>query len=231
MVKAILALALLIPAAQEPRTFTVSGTVKFDGPVPKPKPNMQLEGDPACAACHAVPPAKDDLVVSPAGGVRWALVYVKKGLEGKTFQPPAEPALVDQVGCIYTPHVIGVMAGQVVNFRNSDKVLHNVNGSAAFANKGFNFAQPPGTQNGVTFANPESTPIRMACNVHPFMAMHVAVLDHPFFAVSDADGKFEIRNLPPGNYTLGVWHERLQKQDREIVVTGALTETFTLKEK
>jgi plastocyanin len=231
MFKAILALALLIPASSADETFTVSGTVKFEGPVPKPKPNKQLEGDPACASCHEKAPPKDDLVVAADGGVRWAVVYVKKGLEGKTFKPPAEPALVDQVGCIYTPHVIGVMTGQVLNFRNSDKMMHNVNGTAAFANKGFNFAQIPGSQNGVTFTQPESAPIRIACNVHPFMAMHVAVLDHPFFAVTDAEGKYEIKNLPPGNYTLGVWHERLQKQDREIVVKGALTEAFTLKEK
>src|SRR5215216_6052135 len=98
MVKAILALALLIPATQEPQTFTLSGTVKFDGPVPKPKPNKPLAGDPACCALHAVTPPKDDLVVADSGGVRWAFVYIKKGLEGKTYPPPAEPALIDQVG-------------------------------------------------------------------------------------------------------------------------------------
>ena len=213
MVKVILALALLFPATQEPRTFTLSGTVQFDGPVPKPKLNKALAGDPACASCHADTPAKDDLVVGASGGVRWAFVYVKKGLEGKTFQPPAAPGSVDQVGCIYTPHVVGVMAGQALNFRNSDKMMHNVNGTAAFANKGFNFAQLPGSANGVTFTIAEYPPIRIACNVHPFMAMHVAVLDHPFFAVTDADGKFEIKNLPPGTYTLAVWHERLKQED------------------
>src|SRR5690242_14594892 len=141
MFKTILALALLIPATQEPQTFTVSGTVKFDGPVPKSKPNKPLEGDPACTACHEKVPPKDDLVVAADGGVRWAFVTVKKGLEGKEFKPPAQPVLVDQVGCIYTPHVLGVMVGQPVTFRNSDKMMHNVNGTAAFANKGFNFAQ------------------------------------------------------------------------------------------
>jgi plastocyanin len=232
MVKAILALALLFPATpfdsglpalaqdkQEPRTFTVSGTVKFDGAAPKPKANKLLEGDLPCASCHEKIPPKDDLVVAADGGVRWAFVYVKKGLEGREFKPPAEPVLVDQVGCIYTPHVAGVMTGQPVTFRNSDKMMHNVNGTAAFANKGFNKAQLPGTTDTYTFANPEVA-IRIACNVHPFMAMHIAVLDHPFFAVTDADGKFEIKNLPPGTYTFRVWHEGLETTDKtnEVVV-------------
>ena len=219
MVKVILALALLFPATQEPQTFTVGGTVKFDGPVPKPKANKMLEGDPPCASCHEKVPPKDDLVVAADGGVRWAFVYVKKGLEGKEFKPPAEPVLVDQVGCIYTPHVVGVMIGQPVTFRNSDKLMHNVNGTAAFANKGFNKAQLPGGTDTFTFANPEVA-IRIACNVHPFMAMHIGVVDHPFFAVTDAAGKFEIKSLPPGTYTLRVWHEALQTTDKsnEIVL-------------
>lgn len=228
MLRPILALALLIPASQEPQTFTLSGTVRVEGAVPKPKPNKLLAGDPPCAACHPETPPKDDLVVGAGGGVRWAFVQIKKGLEGRKFEPPAEAKLVDQVGCIYAPHVIGVMTGQVLNFRNSDKVMHNVNGTAAFANKGFNFAQLPGGVNGVTFANPEVM-IRIACNVHPFMAMQVGVVDHPFYAVTDAEGKFEIKNLPPGNYTVEVWHERFKPQTREIVVNGALTENFALK--
>jgi plastocyanin len=228
MFKTILALALLIPATQQPQTFSVGGTVKFDGPVPKPKANKQLEGDPACCALHTAIPPKDDLVVSPSGGVRWAFVYVKKGLEGKTFQPPAAPVVIDQVGCVYTPHVAGVMAGQPVHFTNSDPVLHNVN-IMTFANKGMNFGQIKGAVTPVTFQNPEVM-IKTACNVHPFMSSHIGVMAHPFFAVTDAEGKFEIKNLPAGTYTLAVWHERLQKEEREIVVKGATAESFALKQ-
>jgi hypothetical protein len=108
---------------------------------------------------------------------------------------------------------MGVMAGQPVTFRNSDKMMHNINGTAAFANKGFNFAQLPGSKDNVTFTSPEAM-ITIRCNVHPFMAMHIGVMDHPFFAVTDAAGKFEIKNLPPGTYTLRVWHEGLQTADK-----------------
>lgn len=227
MLKSLLGLFLLVPlAAQEPKSFTIQGTVKLDGPVPKPKINKQLAGDPACAGCHLETPAKDDLVVGPSGGVRWAFVYVKKGLEGKKFSPPEKPVLIDQAGCIYTPHMIGVMVGQTVNFRNSDKFLHNVHG-LGFANKEFNFSQGPGAVNGIKFEFAEVM-MKVKCDVHPWMGTWIGVLDHPYHAVTDADGKFEIKGLPPGTYTLGVWHEGLKKEDREIVVAGDRTEDFAL---
>jgi plastocyanin len=218
MVKAILALALLFPATQEPQTFTVSGIVKLDGPVPKARLNKALMGDPACANCHPEDPPKDDLVVDASGRVKWAFVYVKKGLEGKEFKSPTEAVLVDQVGCMYNPRVTGVMVGQTLNYRNSDPMLHNVKG-LPFANREWNFGQAQGTVTGVKLTHPEVM-VKVVCNVHPFMASYVGVLDHPFFAVSGGDGKFEIKNLPPGTYTLGVWHEGLETTDKtnEVVV-------------
>lgn len=227
MLKSLLGLVLLLPmAAQEPQSFTVQGTVKLDGPIPKPKLLKQLEGDPACTACHLKTPNRDDLVVSEAGGVRWAFVYVKKGLEGKTFTPPETPVLMDQVGCIYTPHMAGVMVGQKVTFRNSDKFNHNVH-ALPFTNKEFNFIQGGGTSANVTFPFVEVM-VRVKCDLHPWMGTWIGVLDHPYFAVTDADGKYSIKGLPPGKYTLGVWHEGLTKPDRDIVVAGDMTENFAL---
>lgn len=228
MTKIMLALALLLPAipAQE-KPVTLGGTVKFGGPVPEPKANKAVMSDPACAACHPNgPPPKEDLLVDASGGVRWAIVYVKKGLEGKTFEPPAAAVVFDQVGCTYVPHVAGAMVGQKVTYKNSDPLLHNVKG-LPFTNKEFNYGQVQGSQSDVKFTAAE-LPVKVVCNVHPFMSSFVGVFDHPFYAVTDAAGKFEIKNLPPGKYTLGVWHEKLKGNDLEIEVKEGTKADFIL---
>src|SRR5262249_37013994 len=125
----------------------------------------------------------------------------------------------DQTGCVYAPHVAGAMVEQKVKFRNSDDMMHNVHG-LPFSNKEFNFGQVKGSENDVKFTTQE-VPVKVVCNVHTgFMTAFVGVVDHPFFAVTDAAGKFEIKKLPPGKYTLGVWHERLTVPDQEIEVKG-----------
>jgi plastocyanin len=228
MSKLMIALALLLPMAPpQEKTFTVGGTLKFDGEPPKPKVNKALLGDPACAACHKEDPAKDDLVIDASGGVRWAFVYVKKGLEGKTFEPPAEAVQLDQAGCTYTPHMVGVRVGQPLTLRNSDPMAHNVHG-LPFSNREFNICQQAGGSSIVKFTTPE-VPVRVKCDIHPWMGAWVAVVDHPFYAVTDATGKFEIKNLPPGKYTLGVWHEKLKTNDQEIEVKEDLKVEFKLQ--
>ncbi len=229
MVKILLGVLLLLPAAAGEETFTVSGTVKFDGPVPVAKPNKKLEGDPPCCALHQETPPLDTLVVDAAGGVRWSFVYVKKGLEGKTFEAPKEPATIDQKGCIYTPHMVGIVTGQALNFRNADPMLHNVH-PIPFTNKEHNLGQVQGAVSGVKFTQAE-VPIKVKCDVHPWMAAYVCVVDHPFFAVTDAAGKFEIKGLPPGTYTLGVWHEGLACPDQELLVKTNAKADFSTKPK
>jgi plastocyanin len=230
MMKSLLALLLCLPMAlPQEKPAVVTGTVTFDGNIPKPKLNKEVMKDPGCANCHAVAPPKEDLVVDASGGVRWAVVYVRKGLpDGKTFEPPAEGVMIDQVGCTYVPHVAAAMVGQKVTFRNGDPFIHNVQG-LPFTNRGFNYGQPTkGSSNDIRFTAQE-VPVKVVCNVHPFMAMYVCVLDHPFFAVTDATGKFELKNLPPGKYTLGVWHEKVKGDDLEIEVKGDLKVDFKVK--
>jgi hypothetical protein len=229
MIKALLGALLLLPAAAEEKTFTVSGTVTLPGPVPAPKPNKRLAGDLPCCALHPNPPPLEDLVVDGNGGVRWAFVYIKKGLEGKEFVPPQAPVTIDQQGCLYAPHVAGAQVGQLVNFRNGDPMLHNVHG-LPFTNKEFNFGQPKGAVSGVRFPEAE-VPVKVICNVHPWMGAFVCVVDHPFFAVTDAAGKFEIRNLPPGTYTIGLWHEGVQAADQVITVNANQTVNFVTQKK
>lgn len=233
MVKILLGVLLMLPVETGPETFTVSGTVTLEGPVPAARPNKKLEGDPACCALHKQLPPVDALVLDPAGRVCWTFVYVKKGLGGKEFEAPKAPITVEQQGCVYAPHVVGAQAGQLVNFRNTDPLLHNVHG-LPFANKEFNFGQAQGAASGVKFTLPE-IPVRVKCDVHPWMATFICVVDHPFFAVTDAAGRFEIKNLPPGAYTLGLWHEGVQtldgKNEMEITVKSNSTANFPVKKK
>lgn len=229
MIKALLGVLLFVPAVPEDPTFTLSGTVTLPGPVPAAKPNKRLAEDPPCCALHPTLPPPDTLVVDGNGGVRWAFVYIKKGLAGKEFAPPNMPVTIDQQGCLYTPHVSGAQVGQFVNFHNADPMLHNVHG-LPFANKEFNFGQPLGAVSGVRFTVPE-VPVKVVCNVHPWMGAFVCVVDHPFFAVTDAAGKFEIRNLPPGTYTVGLWHEGVEAKDQGVTVNANQTVNFLTNRK
>jgi plastocyanin len=134
------------------------------------------------------------------------LVYVSKGLEGKEFDPPKEAALLDQSGCMYTPHVVGVMAGQKLVIRNSDATLHNVMGTPR-NNTPFNFGMSvkDGTVDKV-FREPEMK-LNVKCVLHPWMSGYIHVMEHPFFAVTGEDGTFTIKGLPPGEYEISVLHE------------------------
>ncbi len=205
----------LAPAAQEKETI-LTGTVKLSVPAPKAGPERGIAGDPKCACLHAKLPVKEELLVGPEGGVKWAFVYVKKGLPVGPFPVPKEPVLLDQVGCVYHPRVFGIRAGQRLDIRNSDDMLHNVHG-LPFNNPEFNFGQVKGQVNPVRFATPEVM-VLIKCDVHAWMRSYAGVLDHPFFAVTDASGRFAIKGLPAGKYTLGVWQERCVAAEVEVTV-------------
>lgn len=196
-------------------TGTVTTAVRI-----RPSTISGIKGDPKCDCLHASTPKTENLVVGEGGGLKWALVRITKGLEGKSFTPPQEPVVLDQRGCVYAPHVVGVMVGQPVEFRNSDDMLHNVHG-IPFDNKEFNLAQLKGAADRRTFPKPEI--FKVICNVHPWMGAHVGVFEHPYFAVTDAEGRFTIKGLPPGKYSLEVWHETLKASSAEITVAGKET--------
>lgn len=189
-----------------------------------------LREDKACVCLHAEPPRVDDLLVSESGKVKNALVRVTKGVEEKDRPVPKEPVVLNQKGCVYVPRVVALRAGQPLEFRSDDDMLHNVHG-LPFENREFNFGIFKGQVVQRAFAKPEI--FKVKCDVHPWMAAWVGVVDHPYFALTDADGRFTIKNLPPGKYTLEVWHERLKGPPVEIVVEGKETKVpaFTLVEK
>lgn len=198
---------------------SISGTVKVKGDVKKRK-KIKMDADPKCAALHADTPLMDDIVVDADGNVQWAFVYVKKGAEGKKPTDAPKPAVIDQKGCRYEPHVLGLAVGQELIIRNSDDLLHNIH-ALPFTNKEFNFGQPTkGLEEKKAFTAQEVM-VKVKCDVHPWMSAWIGVLEHGFFAVTGADGKYAIPGgLPDGKYTVTVWHEGYKDVNQEVDVKG-----------
>lgn len=201
---------------------TIEGTVLFEGTPPADTP-IDMKADPTCGLHHSGQVVMTERAVVQDGKVRWAYVRVAKGLEGQTFGVPSDKVMIDQAGCRYVPHVVGAMVGQTIEILNSDETLHNVH-AVCKANRAFNFGMPlKGMKQERKFTAPEV--VHLKCDVHPWMSSWVGVSEHPFFAVSDADGRFAIRGLPPGTYTLEAWHETFGTRTAEVVVGPAETAT------
>jgi len=209
----------------------VSGTVTFSG-TPPANPPINMAEEPACMAQYDGTP-RDPRVVVTDGRLAHVFVYVKDGLSAAaTYQVPATPAVIDQRGCLYHPRVLGLVAGQRLEIRNSDSLLHNIKAVPA-RNRGFNVSQPAaGMTTERSFSQPEVM-IPLECNVHGWMQARVGVLPHPFFAVTGADGGFRIAHLPPGTYTIEAWHETLGTRTATVTVadTAAALLDFTFAAK
>jgi len=195
---------------------SLSGVLRYTGKRPLAK-SIDMSEDPACVEAHHGKAVDESLVVAPNGALANAFVYVKQGLEGKRFNPPSTPVTIDQQGCWFHPRVLGVQVNQEFDVVNSDPVTHNIH-PMAVANREWNHSQgagdPPIKRH---FAQPEVM-IAVKCNIHRWMHMYIGVVDNPYFAVTGADGSFNIPNLPPGTYTIGIWQEDLGSQERQITV-------------
>ena len=208
---------------------TINGTITFAGTAPAMKP-LAMDADPACAKKHTgKPPLSEMLVLGPANAMGNILVFVSKGVPaGKTYPAPQTPVTLDQHGCMYVPHVQGIMVGQPYKILNSDGVLHNVH-SLPKVNPQFNKPMPPTMkETTTTFAKPESV-FNIKCDVHPWMQAWIGVFTHPFYAVTKTDGKFTISGLEAGTYEITAWHERLGVQTATVTVTGSDTKTQDFK--
>ena len=198
---------------------SISGAVKIEGDAKKRK-KIKMDADPKCAAMHADAPLMDDIVVDANGNVQWAFVWVKKGAEGKKPTDTAAAAVITQKGCKYEPHVLGIVVGQDLTIKNDDDLLHNIH-ALPFTNKEFNFGQPTkGLEEKKQFTAQEVM-VKVKCDVHPWMSAWLGVVDHGFFAVTGADGKYAIPGgLPDGTYTVEVWHEGYKSVSAEVAVKG-----------
>jgi plastocyanin len=175
-----------------------------------------MASDPNCATPGAAP-ADDVVVVGEGGALRNAFVYVKDGLGTLRFPIPSQAIVLDQQGCHYTPRILGVQVGQALEVLNSDQTLHNVH-AIPESNQEFNTGQPlAGMKHTHRFSTKEVM-VPFKCDVHPWMRAHVGVLDHPYFAVTDAAGAFTLQGLPPGTYTVEVWHETLGTQTQSVTI-------------
>ena len=211
------AAAQLAAEPMDPATAgSIRGSVRLDGPIPQPR-SLNMTTDPACTAAHPAGIASQEVVADWSGNLANVVVYVKEGLGNRAFAAPKTPVEIIQEGCLYSPHVVALMTGQALIVRNADKTLHNVH-SAAKNNREWNRSQAPGAPDIEEVFAREELAIAMKCNVHPWMKSYVAVFAHPYFAVSGADGSFEIKNLPAGTYTVEAWHEKY----------GTLRQTVTL---
>lgn len=209
---------------------TITGAVHFTGTAPKPI-EIDMSQDPACTL--GAKNYSEGYVVN-SGGLANVFVYVKDGLGNKVYAAPSQPVDVDQKNCRYEPHVVGAMVGQPVRFTNSDPTMHNIHMMPTVAgNHSVDISQGPAGPNNqkqdqMTFGKPElMIPVR--CNNHPWMQAFVNVAPNPFFAVSNKDGTFTIKGLPPGTYTLVADQENMGEKTATVTVGAkqSVTQDFT----
>ncbi|HEY6190705.1 MAG TPA: carboxypeptidase regulatory-like domain-containing protein [Bacteroidota bacterium] len=215
------------PQEQVQTPASVSCKILLEGTPPKME-SVKMNADRKCITMHKEPVYFQNVLTNGKGMLRNAFVYVKEGLGSQTYPVPKEPVTIDQEGCMYHPHVMGIRVGQPLQVVNLDPVLHNIH-ALPKVNAGFNFAQPrEGMKKEEVFSQPEIM-VRVKCDVHSWMSAYVGVLDHPFFAVSDSNGACTLKNLPPGQYTLAAWHETFGTLEQKIVVAAGESKNVTFQ--
>jgi plastocyanin len=222
------------PAAQvsQARGGIIRGHIRLEGKPPG-NPVIRMGMDPMCTKINAGKRVIQETVVASADG-SLANVFVRLDGSFPPVPPAATPVEVNQKGCVYAPRVVGVQVGQTFQIRNSDNLLHNVHGLSG-ANNSFNIGQPvAGMVNKLPLKNPEVM-LHVACDIHRWMNLYVGVVEHPYFAVSDTAGTFQIANVPPGTHTIKAWHERYGTLTAKVQVRAGATATadfsYTVTEK
>ena len=212
----------------------IQGKITFDGKAPKMK-SLRMDADPVCVANNEVAPRREWLILDENNGLKNVLVFVKESSAGSSlageFNLPENPAVIDQNGCIYVPHVLGVMVGQKLDILNSDGTLHNIH-ALPKVNKEFNNAMPRSKKRMTVQFDKSEAPFKVKCDVHPWMGAFIGVFDHPYFAVTGDDGSYVISGLEPGVYVIEAWHEKLGSQTANVTVgDSAANFTFTKPKK
>lgn len=212
----------------------ITGKVSFQGEKPK-LPRIMMDQDPFCVQKHGGKPVSaEDGEVNANGTLPNVFLYVKSGAEKYVFATPSEPVVLDQDGCMYKPHVLGVMAGQTLKVVSSDATTHNIHPMPK-DNREWNMSQAPGAAPIEQKFAREEIMIPVKCNQHPWMRAYVGVVKSPFYAVSGSDGTFTIKGLPPGDYTIEAWTAiggaAGQTQEQKVTIGPKETKTvdFTFK--
>lgn len=210
-------------AALQEGDATITGTVTYVGQVPN-LPPIAMDADPTCVEKHGGQPVPSEaLVLGDGNTMANVFVQVKDTFAQGDYPVPSTPVVIDQLGCLYHPHVVGMLAGQELQFVNSDGILHNVHGTPK-DNREFNVGMPGNPQpHSVTLNQPELY-VPVKCDVHPWMSAYVGVMTHPYFQVTDDGGTFSI-HVPAGTYTIEAWHEKLGTRDQEVTVGAGETAT------
>jgi plastocyanin len=207
---------------------SITGTITFDGKAPALKP-LTMDADPVCAKKHSAPVPSEMLVLGTGNTMGNVVVWVSKGVPaGKTWPAPTTPAVLDQNGCQYKPHVMGLMVGQPYRILNSDGILHNIH-TLPKINKGFNKPMPATLKETTTTFDKAEAIFPIKCDVHPWMQAYVGVFTHPFYSVTTTNGKYTISGLDPGTYEITAWHERLGTQTATVTVGASGTKTQDFK--
>jgi hypothetical protein len=201
------------PAAGSTGTGTISGKVSFAGTAPAPE-RVKVAADPKCQSMHPQGLEKQTVQVKD-GGLAHVFVWVKNAPGGQPA--PAEAATLDQQGCEYHPHVMGVRTGQPIKIKNSDDTLHNIHPRPT-VNAEFNVGQPRKGMESTKSFDKQEIMIPVGCDVHPWMRSYISVVDHPYFAVTKDDGTYEIKGLPAGEYEVEAYHEKLKTRTQKVSV-------------
>lgn len=210
---------------------SIAGKITLSGPAPAPE-HLRVAVDQTCIQSMGTNAESDAILIGADGAIQNAFVYIKDELSDYTFDVPTVPVVLDQKGCRYAPRIFGVRVGQPVEMLNSDATLHNVH-AMPMVNQEFNRGMPQqNSRMTQIFTAPEQM-VRFKCDLHAWMNAYGGVMPHPFFQVTGADGAFSLKGVPPGKYTVAVWHEKLGSTEQivEIGNSQAVALNFTLSAK
>jgi hypothetical protein len=203
---------------------SISGTVQLDGKAPRMK-TINMAAEPACAKQHPAPVTSQDVLVGKDNALENVVVYLKGDFSHYKFDAPQGPATITQKGCMYDPHVLVLETGQSLQVVNADPVTHNIH-PLPKDNREWNESQPPGAPPIIQSFPHEEIAIPVKCNIHPWMKGYIAVFDHPYFAVTGKDGSFDLKNVPPGTYTLVAWHELYGTSEQPVTIGAKESKTI-----
>ncbi len=212
------------PASAPVALGLVRGHIRLTGPAPENE-ILRMGADPMCKQANGGRQVRDEaVVVAPDGAL--ANVFVEVVGDFPATSVPAEPVTIDQRGCVYRPRVVGLRVGQSLRVGNSDNGLHNVHGASTDRDS-FNVSQPvSGMSN--TFHPHDPGILKLKCDVHTWMVAFVGVVNHPYFAVTGADGAFVLRDVPEGTYEVRAWHETFGNVSSQVRVDSAREATLDL---